>query len=239
MTGVPRTRRRRHRGGAGVLAAAVSSMLAVAVLAAGCTTDRATGPSSPPSPPPDTTVTSIVGTSTSTSTITTTLATLTVPASALTTVTTVPSTVAPPPATAEPKPVPGTCPYLSDEDVKDANGQHTGQTSLIATKPYPVCIFTRSDGGYLATTRIVVAASAAQAAAAVDQHVPRGASSPATYPKGWTGGAMATHGVPGYPEARSIYAVSKGTIAIIAISNQKQSIKGRQMVEQIVANLGL
>ena len=51
---------------------------------------------------------------------------------------------------------------------------------------------------------------------------------------------MATpDGVPGYPDANSIYAVSKGTIAIIAISNQAQSIKGRQMVEQIVANLGL
>ena len=65
-------------------------------------------------------------------------------------------------------------------------------------------------------------------------------SFPVTHQAGWAGGAMATpDGVPGYPDAGSIYAVSKGTIAVIAVSNQKQSIKGRQMVTQIVANLGL
>ena len=217
-----------------------AALLAVTVLVAGCTTGRAAGPSSPPGSSPSTTRTSIVGTSTSTSTITTTLRTLTVTASDRTTVTAVPSTVGPPPPTREPAPVPGTCPYLSDADVMADNGQHTGQTSVIATKPYPVCVFTRADGGYLATTRIVVATTAAQAAAAVNQHVPVGRSNPASFPAGWSGGAMATpDGVPGYPNAGSIYAVSKGTIAIIAISNQPQSIKGRQMVEQIVANLHL
>jgi UPF0176 protein len=74
----------------------------------------------------------------------------------------------------------------------------------------------------------------------VNQHVPVDESFPVTRPSGWAGGAMSTpDGVPGYPDAGSIYAVSKGTIAVIAVSNQKQSIKGRQMVTQIVANLGL
>jgi hypothetical protein len=224
-------------------AVALGAAVAIGVLIAGCTGAGGASPSSPvlSSSP---TVTSTVGTSTSTRTVTTTLGTLTVPASNLTTVTVTTSnsatTQGPPPTTSEPKPVPGSCPYVSDADVMADNGQHTGQTSIIKTKPYPVCIFTRSDGGYLATTRIVVAKTAEQAAAAVNQHVPVDQSNPAIYPQGWKGGAMGNlNGVPGYPKAQSIYAVSKGTIAIIAISNQPQSIKGRQMVEQIVANLHL
>ena len=37
----------------------------------------------------------------------------------------------------------------------------------------------------------------------------------------------------------SVYAVSKGTMAIVAESNQQQSIKGRQMVISTVGSLGL
>ena len=228
------------RGGRGRgMLAAGGALVAVTMLAAGCTS---AGTADPSSPPTTVTSTSIVGTSTHRTTVTTVLGTLTLPASDLTTVTVSrpATTQGPPPATKEPKPKPGTCPYLPNSAVMQANGQHTGQTSLIATKPYPVCIFTRSDGGYLATTRIVVAKNAAAAAAAVNQHVPVDQSNPATQPQGWTGGAMGNlNGVAGYPDAKSIYAVSKGKIAIIAISNQAQSIKGRQMVEDIVANLHL
>ncbi len=232
-----------RRGAAGLLRAVLPMAGALVVLVAGCT---GAGSSAPTTSPPPATLTSTVGTSTSTITSTTVVGTVTVPGTATTvTVTSTPTRsstapAGPPPATKEPKPEPGTCPYLSDEAVKDANGQHTGQTSIIATKPYPVCVFTRSDGGYLATTRIVVAKTAAQASAAVDQHVPRGQSNPAALSGGWAGGAMGNlDGVPGYPEAASVYAVSKGRIAVIAISNQAQSIKGRQMVEQIVQNLDL
>jgi hypothetical protein len=119
------------------------------------------------------------------------------------------------------------------------NGQHYGPTSIIPVAPYPICVFTRSDGGYLATTRIIKAASAAAATAAVNAAVPVDASFPVSDPAGWSGGAMTLpHGNADNPENRSIYAVSKGAIAIIAESNQAQSIKGRQMVEQIVANMG-
>lgn len=151
-----------------------------------------------------------------------------------------PTLVPPPPSTAEPAATPGDCPYLPTAEVSEANGQRISRTSVIAVTPYPICQFFRPDGTVMAVTRIVKAGSAAAAAAAVNQHVPIDQSFPATHPSGWTGGAMATpNGVPGYPDAGSIYAVSKGDIAIIAISNQKQSIKGRQMVTDIVTNLGL
>ena len=141
-------------------------------------------------------------------------------------------TAAPPPPTDEPAAVSGDCPYLSDTDVADINGQHTGQTQIIDVKPYPICVFSRSDGGWLATVRIIQADTPEAATAAVDEHVPIESSDPASQPAGWTGGAMVT-------ADESVYAVSKGPIAVVAESNQLQSIKGRQMVIKTVAALGL
>ncbi len=141
-------------------------------------------------------------------------------------------TAAPPPATDEPAAVPADCPYLSDADVADINGQHTGQTQIVEVSPYPICVFSRSDGGWLASVRVIQADTAESATAAVDDDVPIGSSDPANQPPGWTGGAMVT-------VDKSVYAVSKGPIAIVAESNQLQSIKGRQMVIKTVAKLGL
>jgi hypothetical protein len=138
----------------------------------------------------------------------------------------------PPAATEEPAPVIGTCPYLSDDDVADINGQRTGVTTVVDVAPHPVCTFTRSDGGWLATVRIVQADGPEAAVAAVDQHVPIESSNPADDPAGWIGGSMRTGD-------SSVYAVSKGTIAVIAEANQPQSIKGRQLAIAAIANLGL
>ena len=137
-----------------------------------------------------------------------------------------------PPSTDEPAPIDGQCPYLSTDDVADINGQHTGTTQIIDVQPYPVCVFYRSDGGWMASIRIIQADTPQAAVAAVDQHVPIDGSDPASQPPGWTGGSMVT-------DAGSVYAVSKGPIAIVAESNQQQSIKGRQMVIKAVSNLGL
>lgn len=141
-------------------------------------------------------------------------------------------TAVPPPATDEPAAVSANCPYLSDTDVADINGQHTGQTQIIDVTPYPICVFGRSDGGWMATVRVIQADTPEAATAAVDAHVPIESSDPASQPPGWTGGAMVT-------ADKSVYAVSKGPIAVVAESNQLQSIKGRQMVITTVANLGL
>ena len=141
-------------------------------------------------------------------------------------------TAVPPPATDEPAAISADCPYLSDTDVADINGQHTGQTQIIDVTPYPICVFSRSDGGWMATVRVIQADTPEAATAAVDAHVPIESSDPASQPPGWTGGAMVT-------ADKSVYAVSKGPIAVVAESNQLQSIKGRQMVIKTVTNLGL
>jgi len=141
-------------------------------------------------------------------------------------------TAAAPPSTSEPAPADGDCPYLATDAVADINGQHTGTTQIIDVQPYPVCVFYRSDGGWMASIRIIQADTPQAAVAAVDQHVPIDGSDPASQPPGWTGGSMVT-------DTGSVYAVSKGPIAIVAESNQQQSIKGRQMVIKAVTNLGL
>lgn len=189
------------------------------LLTAGCAGAGAGGASTPPAPPP-TTTTVTEGTRTATMSVTVTAA---------------PSAAAPaqaPPATDEPAPVAGDCPYLPDDQVADINGQRTGVTTLVTVAPHPICTFTRSDGGWLATVRIVQADSPAAAAAAVDQHVPVGQSDPADDPAGWIGGSMPT-------DRGSIYAVAKGQVAVIAEANQPQSIKGRQLAVAAIANLGL
>lgn len=211
-------------------------LIGVLVLALAAACGSAAGPgaasSSPrPSTPPATS--SAVATAAPTETVSEAPTTLV-------TTPTDPTLIPPPPATPEPAPTAADCPYLSNAEVAEANGQRISRTETIATEPYPVCLFYRPDGTVMAATRVVVADSAEAAAAAVNQHVPVDESFPATHPSGWTGGAMSTpDGLPDYPDAGSIYAVSKGTTAVIAISNQKQSIKGRQMVTDIVANLGL
>jgi hypothetical protein len=171
--------------------------------------------------------------STSAAPVTSTVGTITPPVSTVTS--TVPGntiTAAAPLSTAEPAPADGECPYLATDAVADINGQRTGTTQIINVAPQPVCVFYRSDGGWMASIRIIQADTAQAAVAAVDQHVPIDGSDPASQPPGWTGGSMVT-------DTGSVYAVSKGNIAVVAESNQQQSIKGRQMVIKAVANLGL
>lgn len=189
------------------------------LLAAGCAGGGATSDGASSS---GSTVTVTEGTRTSTRSVTVTAGT--------------PGPVAdtgqPPPATDEPPPVAAACPYLSDDEVAEINGQRTGVTTIVAVPPHPICTFTRPDGGWLATVRIVAAATPEAAVAAVDQHVPIALSSPADDPAGWSGGSMRT-------DDGSIYAVSRGTVAVIAKANQPQSIKGRQLATAAITNLGL
>lgn len=149
-------------------------------------------------------------------------------------------TVAPPRGTAEPAPTAGECPYLSADVVSDITGQHHGQTQLIQLDPHPMCVFYRSDGGRMGSVRVIRAASAAAAAAAVDQHVPIAGSQPASQPAGWTGGSMTSPGqMTQDSSALSVYAVSKGTIAIVAEEDESPSLKARLMAVCAIYGLGL
>ncbi len=149
-------------------------------------------------------------------------------------------TVGPPAPTPTPPTVIGDCPYLPAGVVSDITGQHHGDTKLISFKPHPMCLFYRSDGGFLGSVRIIVAASPQQAVAAVNQHVPIADSQPASQPAGWLGGSMTTPGqMTQDSTAQSVYAVSKGNVVVVAEENESPSLKARVMAVCAIYGLKL
>lgn len=233
----------------------------IAVLLAGCTST----PAAPSTPAPGTPAPSTASSSTATtngpassipassapapstpapSTVPTTVPSTPAPSTVRTTVTQtkpgVTITVSPPKATAEPAAVTGECPYLRADVVSDITGQHHGPTQLVDLSPQPMCVFYRSDGGLMGSVRVIMAASPQAAVAAVNQHVPVSGSQPASQPSGWVGGSMTTPGQMTQDSvARSVYAVSKGNIAIIAQENESPSIKARVMAVCAIYGLDL
>jgi UPF0176 protein len=149
-------------------------------------------------------------------------------------------TVSPPKASAEPPAADGECPYLGADAVSDITGQHHGQTQLVKLDPDPMCVFYRSDGVRMGSVRVIRAASAAEAAAAVDQHVPIAGSQPAGQPAGWKGGSSTSPGqMTQDSQALSVYAVSKGNVAIVAEEDESPSLKARLMAVCAIYGLGL
>ncbi|SDO58368.1 protein of unknown function [Nakamurella panacisegetis] len=145
-----------------------------------------------------------------------------------------------PPATKEPAAVDGDCPYLSADVVSEVTGQHHGQTQLLKVAPHPICVFYRSDGGLMASVRVIAAADARAATAAVNQHVPIAGSQPASQPTGWSGGSMSTGGqMTQDSKAKSVYAVSRGNIAVVVEENESPSIKARVIAVCAIYGLGL
>lgn len=126
----------------------------------------------------------------------------------------------------------GDCPYLTKDQVQADTGQRMGGTRIRAATPAPVCEFVRNDGDPLATVRVLQLDTEANAVAAVDFYVPRDTSNPETRPAGWVGGSVAT-------DDGSTYGVSKGGYAVIAVTNQKQSVYARLLVVHAIEGLGL
>lgn len=140
------------------------------------------------------------------------------------------STAAPP---AEPTPAVQTpCPYLDDDFVEQTNGQRVGRTAVSADKPHPACFFYRSDGGEQLRIQVLVAVDPVTARALVDRAAPVGTSDPATLPGGWEGGKQPTG-------SGAVFAVYKGSAAVVVVSNQRQTIKVTRIAEQVISALHL
>ncbi|WP_191984141.1 DUF2020 domain-containing protein [Amycolatopsis eburnea] len=133
-----------------------------------------------------------------------------------------------------PEPQPGAtadCPYLDSEFVADSNGQHVSKVRVSADQPHPACFFYRPDGKVQLTVRVYVG-DAKTATALVNQAAPVDSSNPASDPSGWKGGYLST-------DDGAVYAVAKGPAAVIATTNQKQSVKARTVVKKAIAALKL
>lgn len=143
----------------------------------------------------------------------------------------------PPPAVSVPPKLPpaktASCPYLDTQEAADDNGQHVGSVRISSSadgQPHPVCYFYRPDGHLQLTVRVYVGQPAV-AQALVDQAAPVATSDPANQPPGWNGGSEAL------PDG-SVYAIAKGGTAIIVLSNQLQTIKGRLVATAVAQGLG-
>jgi hypothetical protein len=123
------------------------------------------------------------------------------------------------------------CPYLDSEFVADANGQHVSKVRVSADQPHPACFFYRPDGKIQLTVRVYVG-DAAVATALVNRAAPVETSNPASDPTGWKGGYQST-------DDGAVYAVSKGAAAVVATTNQKQSVKARSVVRKAITALKL
>jgi hypothetical protein len=133
-----------------------------------------------------------------------------------------------------PDPQPGAtedCPYLGSEIVAEANGQHVSKVRVSADQPHPACFFYRPDGKIQLTIRVYVGQPDV-ATALVNKAAPVETSNPASDPAGWKGGYLST-------DNGAVYAVSKGASAVIATTNQKQSVKARTVVKKAIAALKL
>lgn len=103
-----------------------------------------------------------------------------------------------------------------------------------------MCVFYRSDGGWMGSVRVIKAATPQAAASAVVQHVPLAGSQPVSQPPGWVGGSTTTPGqMTQDSTAKSVYAVSRGDIAVVAEENESPSFKARQMAVCTIYGLQL
>ncbi|HEY0499971.1 MAG TPA: DUF2020 domain-containing protein [Kutzneria sp.] len=132
----------------------------------------------------------------------------------------------------EPVPVgAGQCPYLASSFVEDANGEKVTKVMLSADKPHPACFFYSFGNDKQMTVQVYVG-DAGSATALVNKAAPIDTSDKAELPGGWAGGSEATSG-------GAVYAVSKAGAAVVVTTDQKQTIKAKQVAKQAIAALGL
>jgi UPF0176 protein len=128
--------------------------------------------------------------------------------------------------------VSASCPYLPNQVVADANGQHVGSVKISAavSGQKPSCFFYRPDGHEQLSIRVYTG-DAATATAIVNAAAPVSTSNPATEPAGWQGGSQSTG-------SGAVYAVAKGGHAVVVTTNQAQTIKARVVATDAITTLG-
>lgn len=124
------------------------------------------------------------------------------------------------------------CPYLDSQWVADVNGQRVLGSGIDTRFETPACVY----WSYPEEPQLQVIVrnfnSQQEAIDAVNFFAPVEKTSPARGPVGWEGGR-------GGWENNSVYAVFKDNRAVIAVSNQGQSVKPQTVVEETIKNLGI
>lgn len=127
------------------------------------------------------------------------------------------------------------CPYLDSQWVADTNGQRMEKLGIDRRFSTPACVFYSYQDAPQATIIVRDVDSEQQAHAAVDWAAPIALTEPvsAADTGGWEGG----RGVLG--EDMSVYAVAKGTKAVLVWTSQQQTLKAELIAKEAIKNLGL
>lgn len=125
------------------------------------------------------------------------------------------------------------CPYLPDRQwVSDTLGEMTLAQGVDTRFDTPACVFWSYNEDPSLQVIVRHFANDDLARQAVDFYAPIDSTSPASRPLGWNGGRGSFPGM-------SVYAVQKGNVAVITISNQEQTIKVQGVAEEVIKNLGI
>ncbi|WP_430335320.1 DUF2020 domain-containing protein [Rhodococcus sp. ACT016] len=125
----------------------------------------------------------------------------------------------------------GDCSVLSVEQVEELNGERIGSVLVDPTVDPPACFFTDLGGAVVASVWVARTAAETTAVQVVDRATPISSSSPASEPAGWSGGRS------GGPDG-SVYAVARGTTAIVVTTTQPQSVRAQRLALAAVETIG-
>lgn len=124
------------------------------------------------------------------------------------------------------------CPYLSETEVAQYNGQQVGKVRVSADQPHPSCFFYRGNGRELQARVWVYSGTAAVANQLINHAVPQPEKPPAELADGWRGGAQRT-------STGAVFAVVKGEHAIVVTTNQNRTIAAKRITEAAMVRLRL
>lgn len=128
------------------------------------------------------------------------------------------------------------CPYLETQWVADTNGQRMTGLGIDERFDTPACVFWSYPDEPQLSVIVRHMHTPEEATAVVDWAAPIDTTEPAEEPEGWSGGRVGG-GIAGHETA--LYAVAKGTVAVVVFTNQEQSLKAELVAKEVIKNLNL
>ncbi|MCS4490077.1 DUF2020 domain-containing protein [Corynebacterium sp. ES2775-CONJ] len=124
------------------------------------------------------------------------------------------------------------CPYLDTEWLARTNGQKVTSMGVDSRFVTPACVYWSYPPEPQASIVVRHMPTVDQAIEVVDIAAPIADTEPVDTTDGWSGGRG------GGPEG-AVYAVQKGSIALVVRTNQPQSVKAELIAEEVIRQLAL
>ena len=119
----------------------------------------------------------------------------------------------------------------------ETNGQKVTTSGIDERFDTPACVFWSYPEEPQLEVLVRHTGSEQEARDVVDHFAPVDVTDLAEEPAGWSGGRAGGGVIPGRDGA--VYAVAKDSVAIVVLTNQKESVKAQLIAEQAIVNLSL